>query len=74
MTSMKQVFAECLQKLEEAEGRPMVFVLGALSPEAWMQLFESAPMHLRKELYEAALEECRRKEAMAELAKLPLTY
>lgn len=74
MTSMKQVFAECLQKLEEAEGRPMVPVLGALSPEAWMQLFESAPMHLRKELHEAALRQYELERVKADLAKLPLAY
>lgn len=74
MTSMKQVFAKCLQELEEEEGRPMVPVLGALSPEAWMQLFESAPMHLQKELHKAALLQCDRLRAMVGLAKTPLTY
>lgn len=72
--SMTQEFERCLRELEEAEGRPMITVLGTLSPENWRQLFQYAPMHLRRELHKAALRQCELARVREELAKLPLAY
>lgn len=73
MQSMKKEFAQCLHALVAAEGTPTVHV--PLSPEAWMRLFEHAPMPLRRELHDAAMRRCHQQHVVKEtLAKIPLTY
>lgn len=75
MKGMKEEFAQCLHALVEAEGTPKVHVLDALSPEAWIGLFEHAPMPLRRELHDAAMRRCHQHTAVQEmLAKVSRMY